>query len=77
MSVRVLERRPFTLSDGRTVEYDMGVVALRIDGWTFPMVCVFGDAETQPLLGAVALETFGLAADPVGRRLIPVPGLLI
>ena len=30
-----------------------------------------------PLLGAYALEGLQLAADPVGRRLVPVPGLLL
>lgn len=29
------------------------------------------------LLGAHALEGLRLAADPVGRRLVPVPGLLL
>jgi hypothetical protein len=38
---------------------------------------VFGEAETKPLLGAYALEGLRLAPDPVGRRLVPVPGLLM
>lgn len=37
---------------------------------------VFGDPDTPPLLGAYTLEGLRLAADPVDRRLIPVPGLL-
>ncbi len=35
---------------------------------------LFGDEGSLPLLGAYTLEGFGLAADPVGKRLIPVPG---
>ena len=31
---------------------------------------------TGPLLGATTLELFNLAADPLGSRLTPVPGLL-
>jgi hypothetical protein len=31
---------------------------------------------SEPLHGVFTLEGFGLAADPVNRRLIPVPGLL-
>lgn len=38
---------------------------------------VFGEALAQPLLGAYALEGLRLAPDPVGRRLVPVPGLLM
>jgi hypothetical protein len=29
-----------------------------------------------PILGAITLEEFGLGVDPVGHRLIRVPGLL-
>jgi hypothetical protein len=35
---------------------------------------VFGDAA---LLGAFTLEALRLAPDPVGRRLVPVPALLM
>lgn len=38
---------------------------------------VFGEPDTAPLLGAYALEGLRLAADPTGRRLVPVPGLLM
>jgi len=34
------------------------------------------ESSSEPLLGVVTLEELGLAADPVHRRLIPVPGLL-
>jgi len=37
---------------------------------------IFGAEGVQPLLGATALEILKLAADPVRRRLVPVPGLL-
>lgn len=77
LGVRPIERRPFTLADGRTVEYEVGVVSLRLQGRTFPVLCVFGDEGSEPLLGAVALETFLLAADPVGKRLVSVPGRLM
>jgi hypothetical protein len=40
-------------------------------------IVVFGDEGALPLLGAFTLEEFGLSVDPVGRKLIPVPGLLV
>jgi len=76
LAVPRITTRPFTLGEGRTVEYDVGVALLRIDGAAFPVLCVFGDPESQPLLGAVAMETFGVAPDPLAQRLISVPGLL-
>lgn len=71
------ERRPFLLADGRTVERDVGRTWLRIDGRTEMTLVVFGGEDTQPLLGAVTLEEFGLGIDPVKQRLISVPGYLM
>jgi clan AA aspartic protease len=71
------ERWPFRLADERQVEYDVGQTQVRIDGRTRFTIVVFGDAGSLPLLGAYTLEGFRLAPDPVGRRLIPVPGLLM
>ena len=39
-------------------------------------IAVFGDPGSEPLLGVFILEGFRLAADPVNRRLVPVPALL-
>lgn len=34
--------------------------------------CIFGDDGTEPLLGATALEEFGLGVDPINHTLIPI-----
>ncbi len=65
----------FVLADGRRVERDIGRTWIRVDGRTELTLVVFGEPGTQPLLGAYALEGLRLAADPVGRRLTPIPGL--
>jgi clan AA aspartic protease len=70
-------RFPFVLADGRRIERDMAETRVRLNGQERTTLVVFGDEGTQPLLGAYTLEGFGLAPDPVGRRLIPVPGLLM
>ena len=77
LGVTASERRPFTLADGRQAEYDAGVASLRIDGRSYPVLTVFGDDDTGTLLGAVGLETFGLAVDPIKKRLVPASGLLM
>jgi len=77
LSVRRVGARSFTLGDGRTVDHDVGVVLLRMNGIALPTLCVFGGPQSQPVFGAVAMETFGVAPDPMGRRLISVPGLLM
>lgn len=70
-------RREFETADGRVIERDMNVTMARLDGQLLPILVVFGDEQTIPLMGAQTLETFGLAPDPLGHRLIPVRGLLM
>ena len=65
----------FELGDGRIVDYDVGLVEAEIDRDRRPTFCVFGDGSDS-LLGAITLESFLLAVDPVNKRLIPVPGSL-
>lgn len=77
LGVQAVGRRPLTLADSRTTEYEVGMVPLSLEGQTLSVLCVFGDPGSKALLGPVTLETFGLAVDPVRRRLVPVPGLLM
>jgi clan AA aspartic protease len=70
-------RALFVLADGRHVERDVGRAWIRVSGRTEITLVVFADPGSPALLGAYALEGLRLAADPVGRRLVPVPGLLL
>ena len=70
-------RFPFVLADGRRIERDMAETRVRFDGQERTTLVVFGDEDTAPLMGAYTMEGFGLAADPVNRRPVPVPGLLV
>ena len=69
-------RDRFLLADGRRVTRHIGRTWIRIDGATEVTLVVFGDPAGPALLGAYALQGLRLAADPVARRLVPVPGLL-
>ena len=70
-------RDHFVLADGRSVERDIARTWIRVDGRAEVTLIVVADAGSPVLLGAYALEGLRLAADPVGRRLVPVPGLLL
>jgi len=70
------DERPFVLADGREVRYPVAWAQIRIGGREQPTIVVFGTPGSEPILGVVTLEEFLLAADPVHRQLIPVPGLL-
>ena len=67
----------FVLADGRQVEREIGRTWIRVGGLTEMTLVVFADPGSPALLGAYALEGLRLAADPVARRLVPTPGLLL
>lgn len=77
LGVRPAQRWPFELADGREVEREIGYTMVRIDRESAPTIVVFGPEGREALLGAYTLEGLRLAADPVRRRLIRVPGLLM
>ena len=65
-------RRPFRLADGSVVEMGLCQVTLRIGEENSIVSCVFGDNQSEALLGATALEKFGLGVDPVNHTLVPI-----
>ena len=77
LGVEPHRRSSFELADGTRREWPIGRTWLRLDGRQELSLVVFGDEESEPILGAVALEEFLLAPDPVRRRLVPVLGLMM
>ena len=77
LGIEIQDSGTFRLADGRRVERDLGQTRVRINGQEATAPVIFGDEATQPLLGAVTLEIFGLGIDPVDMRLIPVDGLMV
>lgn len=76
LGVRPSASMRFTLADERRVEYPVGQAAVKIGERRWIASVVFGPNDATPIVGSTTLETFGLAVDPVGKRLIPVDGLL-
>ena len=70
------ERRA-ELASGQRVVYRMGEVRVGLDADQRTTVFLAGPPDCRALLGAVALEEFGLAADPLHRRLVPAPPALL
>lgn len=70
-------RDTFILADGRRRDMDIGRTWVRVDSRSELTLVVFGEPDTQTLLGAYTLEGLRLAVDPVRRQLVPVPGLLV
>ena len=76
MGVARDEPARFGLADGSTREMSVGEVLLGLQGRTKTVQVVFGPDPRQTLLGAMALEAFGLAADARNHRLIPAELML-
>ena len=76
LGVEAIGQRDFELADNRRVRYDVGEAKMRLNGDELTVLVVFAPEATATLLGATALELFGLAVDPVNQRLISVPALL-
>jgi clan AA aspartic protease len=76
LGIRSIDRIPFELADQRVVEHEVGEVRLRVDGRERVVLVVFGEEGASPLIGATTLELFNLGVDPVGRKLVPVVGLM-
>ena len=63
--------RTFSFGDGSRRELATGWVEMELQGERDSVQVVFGPDSRKILLGALALETFALAADAKYRRLIP------
>jgi len=68
--------QPAVLASGKQITYRVGEVRFRLGDEERVTVFFLGPLGSRALLGAVTLEQFGMAADPVNRRLIRVPALL-
>lgn len=74
LRVPELEREHFTLTDGASAEYGIGIARLEIEGRVRPCPVVFGPGHNS-LLGASTLAIFNLDYDPASHRLVPTPTL--
>src|SRR5262245_23459144 len=70
--------RDFVYADGKTERRLVGEAAFRIEGIDETITCmvVFGPSGSLLLLGATALENFGVQADPTTQKLRPITAVI-
>ena len=61
----------FRLADGTRRELPVGLATIELEGQSRSVYTIFGPEGSSVLLGALALETFALAADARSKCLIP------
>ena len=71
LGVQPMDRRRVVAIEGRTTERGLAEILITLDGRTLHTLCLFGEPGDLAVLGAYTLDGFGLAIDPVQRRLIP------
>jgi predicted aspartyl protease len=73
-----LRSRELIMTDGRHSTMQFGEAPFTIDelGETLTCPVVFGPKDSLYLLGATALEIFGVDADPTTRKLKPILAII-
>ena len=75
LGIRSTGKMQFRTIDGRILERDVAPVFVRSDGHVGGDTIVMAESGDAEVLGAHTLESLGLAADPVQKKLIPTVGL--
>jgi len=75
LGIRSTGRMQFRTIDGRVLEREVAPVFVRSDGHVGGDTVVIAESGDAEVLGAHTLESLGLAADPVQKKLIPTVGL--
>ena len=68
-------RRLYDTADGREIELDVTTGDIEFMGEVTAGRIIFGDADSEPLLGATALESAGIEVDPRNQQLKKLPSV--
>ena len=65
----------YELANGEVKEYPFGLVRIEFMGETTAGRIIFGESQTEPLLGVTALESVGIIVDPDNKTLGRLPAI--
>ena len=77
LGVVPLRKDEYETADGRTIECEIGVAWVNVDGRETTTPVVFGSDEALPFLGAVTMQELNLVVDTNGERLVPGTAYLL
>ena len=58
-------QRTYVLTDGTEIRMDVAIARIELMGEIVGGTVLFGDDNTEPLLGVTALESLGIEIDPL------------
>ena len=76
LGIRPLRRQTLELADGKTISRHKGGALFKFRDYVGVADVIFGEKGDATLLGALTLEAFGLALDPIKRTLRPTTLLM-
>ena len=62
-------KRTYELADGSEIRFDIAVARVEFMGEFVGATILFGEDDTEPLLGVTALESVGIEVDPLNQTL--------
>ena len=68
-------KRTYELASGERKDFEVGYAEMSFMEDTIQTRVIFGPDDTEPILGAIALELAGLVVDPANERLRKLPAL--
>ena len=71
LGIKPRGKRRVPQADGRGIDLDYGQAWVSIDGEREITLVVFGEDDSQALLGTYTLDGLALAVDPIEQRLVP------
>jgi len=75
IGIQPIGTRAYELADGQLEEFQVGYAEFSFMDDTILGRVIFGPDNAEPILGAIALESVGVAVDPVNHRLIKLRAL--
>jgi clan AA aspartic protease len=77
MALATPYERTVEFANGQRDVWRMGEVRIKLSNEERTTVFLAGPPGCRPLLGAVTLEEFGVAVDPIHQCLVPIPSLFV
>ena len=69
LGVEPVGKRTYELATGELQDFEVGYAEMSFMGDTIQTRVIFGPEDTEPILGAIALELAGLVVDPSNETL--------
>lgn len=77
LGIQAVDRMQFRTIEGRVIERELAPVFLRVNGHTGGDNVVLAEETDMEVLGSHTLESLGMAADPVQKKLVRIVGLAL